>query len=148
MKSNYNKYLIDDESSLDNELLFDDWNVRDSAFYSRERKTYILLFLLFSVCTIFATIVSIFYIYVLFFLVLFSISLFCILFQFLRIQNRHIQIYKDVIVVTNIFRKKELSNIVSIKHLCWLNTLFSLGLMVYIWFLLKMGRLYVSIKIL
>ena len=110
MKSNYNKYLIDDESSLDNELLFDDWNVRDSSFYSRERKTYILLFLLFSVCTIFAAIVSIFYIYVLFFLVLFSVSLFCILFQFLRIQNRHIQIYKDVIVVTNIFRKKRIIN--------------------------------------
>ena len=108
MKSNYNEYLIDYESSLDNELLFDDWNVRDSSFYSRERKTYILLLLFFSVCTIFAAIVSIFYIYVLFFLVLFSISLFCILFQFLRIQNRHIQIYKDVIVVTNIFRKKRI----------------------------------------
>lgn len=105
-KNEFKEGLINDETFSDKELLFDDWEVRNPTFYSRERKEYVILLLWFSLCIIFAFVVSFFYVEVLLFLFLFIISFLVILFQLLRIKNCHIQIYKDRIFITNVFLRK------------------------------------------
>lgn len=74
MKNEFKEGLINDETFSDKELLFDDWEVRNPTFYSRERKEYVIFLLWFSLCIIFAFVVSFFYVEVLLFLFLFIIS--------------------------------------------------------------------------
>ena len=42
MKNEFKEGLINDETFSDKELLFDDWEVRNPTFYSRERKKYVI----------------------------------------------------------------------------------------------------------
>ena len=106
MKKEYKKGFISDETFLDKELLFDDWDVRNPTIYPRRRKEYILLLVYLFLCIVFSSVVSFFYVYVLLALFLFTIPFLCILLQLLIIKNCHIQIYKDRIIITNVFLKK------------------------------------------
>ena len=49
MKKEYKEGFISDETFLDKELLFDDWEVRNPTIYSRERKKYVIFLLCHSV---------------------------------------------------------------------------------------------------
>lgn len=96
-----------DNNAVNDDVLFDDWATRDPAIYARAKRTYAFSFVLIGVLLLIGIIASFFFVYLLFVVLLFASAFFCLLYEFLRIKNGHIQIYNDKIVIVNAFGNKK-----------------------------------------
>ena len=96
-----------DNNAVNDDVLFDDWATRDPAIYARHKRVYAFSFVLIGVSFLSVVIASFFFVYLFILAGLFALTLLCLLYQFLRIKNGHIQIYNDNIVIVNAFGNKK-----------------------------------------
>ena len=94
-----------DNNAVNDDVLFDDWATRDPAIYARFKKAYAFMFVVIGVLLLIGVIASFFFVYLLIVVLLPTLAFFCLLYEFLRIKNGHIQIYNDKIVIVNAFSK-------------------------------------------
>ena len=94
-----------DNNAVNDDVLFDDWATRDPAIYARAMRAHVFAVVLTGVLSLTAVIASFFFVYLFILAGLFALTLLCLLYQFLRIKNGHIQIYNDKIVIVNAFSK-------------------------------------------
>ena len=104
-----------DNNAVNDDVLFDDWATRDPAIYARAMRAHVFAFVLAGVLSLIAVIASFFFVYLFILAGLFALTLLCLLYQFLRIKNGHIQIYKDEIVIVNAFGNKKVTPYVKDK---------------------------------
>lgn len=96
-----------DNISLDEALLFDDWATRNPAIYARIKRAYAFSFVVIGVSSLIVVIASFFFVYLLIVVLLFALAFFCLLYEFLRIENGHLEVYKDKIIIVNAFKNKK-----------------------------------------
>ena len=94
-----------DNNAVNDDVLFDDWATRDPAIYARFKRAYAFMFVVIGVLLLIGVIASFFFVYLLIVVLLPPLAFFCLLYEFLRIKNGHIQIYNDKIVIVNAFSK-------------------------------------------
>ena len=96
-----------DNNAVNDDVLFDDWATRDPAMYARAKRAYAFMFVVIGVLLLIGVIASFFFVYLLIVVLLPTLAFFCLLYEFLRIKNGHIQIYNDKIVIVNAIRNKK-----------------------------------------
>lgn len=94
-----------DNNAVNDDVLFDDWTLRDPAIYASYKRVYAFALVAIGVSLLITVIASFFFVYLFILAGLFALTLLCLLYQFLRIKNGHIQIYNDKIVIVNAFSK-------------------------------------------
>ena len=90
---------------MENNILFDDWKVRQEGIFNRRKKDYNIGFICVGVLWLFSVVGMIFHWSVAIFLVLSSITYLFIWLEWLKIKNNHLVIRSDQIEVTNRFNK-------------------------------------------
>ena len=96
-----------DNNAVNDDVLFDDWATRDPAIYARAMRAHVFAFVVIGVLLLIGVIASFFFVYLLIVVLLPTLAFFCLLYEFLRIKNGHIQIYNDKIVIVNAFKNKK-----------------------------------------
>ena len=90
---------------MENNILFDDWKVRQEGIFNRRKKDYNIGFICVGVLWLFSVVGMIFHWSVAIFLVLSSITYLFIWLEWLKIKNNHLVIRSNQIEVTNRFNK-------------------------------------------
>ena len=90
---------------MENNILFDDWKVRQEGIFNRRKKDYNIGFICVGVLWLFSVVGMMFHWSVAIFLVLSSITYLFIWLEWLKIKNNHLVIRSNQIEVTNRFNK-------------------------------------------
>ena len=96
-----------DNNAVNDDVLFDDWALRDPAIYAMVNRANTFAFVLTGVLSLIAVIASFFFVYLLIVVLLFAPAFFYLLHEFLRFKNGHLKVYKDKIVIVNAFKKEK-----------------------------------------